>query len=141
MLVVGPRLSWPAVLRLVATLPVAFALFASPAAARTVNVTAKSNGKTVSLHAGDKVVIRLDANATTGYHWSTTRRPDKAVVRLVSSKYVADPAEPGVVGSGGTQVLRLAARGGGKTKLALAYLSPGTPHRVGRRFRLSFSVH
>ena len=126
--------------RLLASAIAILALSPAPALARTVNVGSSSNGKTLSLRKGDKVVVRLDANATTGYHWSTTTRPDKRIVHETSSKYVASPAKPGVVGSGGTQVIRFTATGGGRTSFASAYLSPGTPHRVGSRFRLRFRV-
>ena len=117
------------------------ALTPASALARTVDLTASSSGRTVTLHKGDKVVVRLAANATTGYHWSTTARPDKAVVHQTSSKYVPKPTQPGIVGSGGTQVIRFTATGQGATRFATAYLSPGTPHRVGKRFRLRFAVH
>ena len=116
--------------------------FSLPAASgpRTVAVTGRANGRRVALRRGDRVVIRLGANATTGYHWSTSRRPRRRVVRLVSSRYVPSKAAPGVAGAGGTQVVRLTATGRGTTTLALAYLSPGRPHTVGRRFRVTFRV-
>ena len=125
---------------LLAAAAAVLALPAAPALARTVTLSAKSNGRTVSLHKGDRVVVRLDANSSTGYRWSTTRHPNRRVVRLDSSKYVATPTSEPIAGSGGTQVVRLTARGRGRTSFALAYLSPGTPHTVGQRFRVTFRV-
>jgi predicted secreted protein len=121
-------------------LAVAALMPTTPALARTVTVTAKSNGKTLSIHTGDKVVVKLAANSSTGYRWSTSRRPDKRVVKLVASNYVPTPTSEPIAGSGGTQVIKLTATGAGTTSLKLAYLSPGTPHTVGQRFRLTFKV-
>lgn len=117
-----------------------FSASARAAAARTIDLTAKDSGRTISLRKGDRVVVKLAANETTGYHWSTTVRPDRRVVRLTSSRYVPTPTSEPIAGSGGTQVIRLTAAGAGRTRFATAYLSPGTPHTVGRRFRLAFRV-
>jgi len=77
-------------------------------AARTVTVYAHANGKTINLKPGDKLVVRLAGNETTGYRWGIKSRP--AALKLVSAKYV--PSPPGRVGEGGVKTFRFVARSG-----------------------------
>ncbi|HEU4657857.1 MAG TPA: protease inhibitor I42 family protein [Capillimicrobium sp.] len=105
---------------------VATGVAASPAAARTVTVTDQDSGDQVTVRPGDRIRIELDANPSTGYHWEITRTPKRRVARVVSSTYVADPVDPGVVGSGGTQVTVLKARHRGRTMLGMQYQPPGS---------------
>jgi inhibitor of cysteine peptidase len=114
---------------------------AAPASARTVTVHKKDDGRTVRLHKGDRVVIVLDENPSTGYAWKFTRRPARSVARVASSRYQADPVPPGppIAGSGGTRTVRLRAVGVGATKLRLTYAGAGN-RPSGGRFRLSLRV-
>lgn len=92
---------------------------ASAAAAATVTVGPAANGTTVRLHVGDRLVVRLPGNPTTGYRWSALRVP--APLRLLSSVYV--PSQPKRLGQGGTYVFRFAA-GRGSGTLKLVYRRP-----------------
>ena len=49
------------------------------------------------------LTVRLSANASTGYEWTFTTTDDQAV-ELLTSEYVEDEAEEGLVGVGGTYV-------------------------------------
>jgi predicted secreted protein len=109
----------------------ALAVGAAPAAAKTVTVTAADSGDLVTLRPGDRIRIELDANATTGYRWLVTKRPDRKVVRIASSAYVPDQPPSGeiVVGAGGTQVYVLRAGRRGRTRLGLSYRQVGSEAR------------
>jgi inhibitor of cysteine peptidase len=118
---------------------VALLVASAPAGARKLTLHAKDDGRTVRLHRGDRVLIVLDENPTTGYAWKLTRRPARAIARVTSSRYAADPVAPGIVGSGGTRTIRVRAVGRGRTRLALTYVAAG--HRpAGDRFRLALRV-
>jgi predicted secreted protein len=119
----------------------AAALAAAPAEARTITVGAGANGKTVVLHRTDRLRIRLAENPSTGYHWQFAKRPAPAILRFVSSTFVAPPqTEPPTVGAGGTRVYLYRARGMGRTTLRLKYVGPGSNAPVARRYRLTVRV-
>jgi inhibitor of cysteine peptidase len=97
--------------------PCVFALGAgTAAAARVVSVGASANGKSFELKRGDTLVVRLDANPTTGYDWAIVGKPK--CLRLVGRSFVAPP--PGLVGAGGTDVFRFSVKKG-RGKLQLVY--------------------
>jgi inhibitor of cysteine peptidase len=94
-----------------------FALGAgTAAAARVVSVGTSANGKSLELKRGDTLVVRLDANPTTGYDWAIVGKPK--CLRLVGRSFVAPP--PGLVGAGGKDVFRFSAKKG-RGKLQLVY--------------------
>jgi len=111
----------------------ALALPAAPAAAHRIALTAPDSGSTVRAHVGDRIVIALDANETTGYRWSVTTRPRPAVARVTRDRYVAQETE--VVGSGGTQRYVIRVRGRGRTTFRATYAQAGSGD-VGDRFRI-----
>jgi len=117
-----------------------FVLACAPAAARTVTLTEARDGTTVTLRAGDRVVIRLAANVTTGYHWVIRQRPPRAVARLTSSQYVAFPNPDRAAGSGGTQVYRLRAAGSGTGRFRVAYVPPGRDGQTAETFAVRLRV-
>ena len=112
---------------------------AAPAAARTVEVTETDSGGLVTVQAGDRVRIVLDANPSTGFRWKITAQPNPQVARIVSSRYVADPVEAGVVGSGGRQVTVVKAKRFGRTRIGMEYQPPGR-RGGGSDFDLSIRV-
>jgi predicted secreted protein len=117
----------------------AFALLAASASAATITVTKANNGKTVTLKKGDKLVVKLAANATTGYAWKV-KSVDKTVLEPVSSKYVPSPNPKHLVGAGGTYKLTLAARSAGSTTLKLIYVRSFEPNKPAGSFKLGVTV-
>lgn len=104
--------------------------------AKTVTRTDNDTGKPVSLDAGDTLIVRLKANATTGYAWQVTT-PMPAYLTLKSSQYAADPHPPGFVGGGGIQTFRFyatpsqtAAQGTHRLDLRLVYRRSFDPRTV-----------
>lgn len=119
------------------------ALFAAQAAgaagAAVVELGPKANGTTVRVHVGDRLVLRLPANASTGYSWSLTAR-GAPTLHLDSARYVA-PAKPGLVGAPGAFVARFTAGAAGRARLTLVYIRhtrPATP--PGSRFAATVVV-
>jgi predicted secreted protein len=114
-------------------LPVAalatLALAATPAAAKQVQLTIADDGRTIAVAPGDTLVVTLDANQTTPFHWVVTQRPKPSVVRISSAKYV-QPSAP-IPGKGGTQRYVLKAVGGGLTRFHAQYQEISTGHRQG----------
>ncbi len=95
--------------------------------AATIDLTTTDDGSAVQAAVGDRIVISLDANPTTGYTWQVAPGLDGSVVEFVSEAYQQDPAAYGAVGVGGTDVLTFEAVGEGTTTIVLAYQRSGDP--------------
>jgi inhibitor of cysteine peptidase len=85
-------------------------------------VTEQDSGKTIEVAVGQKMLVQLPSNPTTGYHWSVLGNP--APIEFVKSDYATDPQAAGRVGAGGTQTLRFTAKSSGKVELKLGYARP-----------------
>jgi inhibitor of cysteine peptidase len=72
-------------------------------------------GDAITVVTGDKFVIALPANPSTGYAWTAGDDPD---VKFVSTKQVSGGSQPG---AGGTQELTFRAEQAGSSTLELAY--------------------
>lgn len=88
-----------------------------------VRVTQENSGKTVTLRTGGRMEVALASNPTTGYSWQR-EGGDTAVLAADSSRYQPDRTQPGVVGSGGTQILAFRGARPGRTRLVLVYRQP-----------------
>lgn len=123
--------------RILTVAAAALALGAAPAAARRVDVTQADSGSVVTVQRGDTIRISLPANVTTGYRWILSRRPDPAVARLRSARYV--PPARTLPGAGGTQRYVLRGTGPGTTALRAVYRQVGS-EALGRRFAVRIRV-
>jgi inhibitor of cysteine peptidase len=101
-------------------------LFAASAAlaSRIVRVGPRANGGHVVLHRGDRLIVSLPGNATTGYSWRV-RTVNRALVKPLGVTYVPKKVTPPTVGAGGTFVLRFQAIADGTTVLRLVYVQSG----------------
>jgi inhibitor of cysteine peptidase len=115
----------------------AFALLTASASAATITVTKANNGKTVTLKKGDKLLVKLAANATTGYAWKI-KSVNKTVLKSLGSKYIAP--KTGLVGAGGTYKLSLRAHAKGTTTLTLVYVRSFDPTHPAGSYRLRVVV-
>jgi inhibitor of cysteine peptidase len=79
-------------------------------------LTRGDNDKSIDVHVGDSIVVRLPENPTTGFAWSIDKA-DAHVLRLQSSRY--SPAARGAVGGGGQRSLRFKAITAGTVRLQL----------------------
>jgi inhibitor of cysteine peptidase len=69
---------------------------ASSATVTTLFVNATSNGKIVTIPAGERVLVRLNENPTTGYTWNATASKG---LEIISDSYTAP--DNGLIGAGG----------------------------------------
>ena len=87
-----------------------------------------ANGKTytitnnkISAKVGDVFVIQLESNATTGFQRGIAGSLNPAVVKKVSSTYVAGANPKGLAGVGGVEKWTFKAVGAGTATLAMTY--------------------
>jgi len=116
------RMRWGAAVAILiaAALVLAFTGFHGEGdASKSVNLSAKDSGRTVQIHSADVLVATLDSNASTGFRWVLTGKPDPKVLEFVGSDYIAP--ETTLVGAGGQDVWRFRAVGEGSTGLELTY--------------------
>ncbi len=80
-----------------------------------ITLTRADDGRTVEVHAGDIIRLRLEENPTTGYRWSLEPAGDD-VVALAAADYVAPG---GAVGGGGERVFTFEAKKAGGATIRL----------------------
>jgi CubicO group peptidase (beta-lactamase class C family)/predicted secreted protein len=81
-----------------------------------------ADGSQVTMESGQALVIRLESNPTTGYSWAV-QEIDTAVLRQIGDVEY-EPADTGLVGSGGWESCRFEAVAAGQTTLELVYRRP-----------------
>jgi inhibitor of cysteine peptidase len=94
--------------------------------AKTISLTDADNGTRVVLNPGDTLVLTLESNPTTGYHWVVSGNIGP-VLQAAGEEFQPhrDEAEGHhIVGAGGHQIFRFSAVATGEVSLALAYLRP-----------------
>jgi len=95
-------------------------------------LTDSDTGSHVLLNSGDRVEIRLESNATTGYEWMVPEAGLPDIVELVDDRYEVPDTD--LVGAPGTQVFVVEAIRQGADVLRLEYVrpfeDPMTPERV-----------
>lgn len=107
----------------------------------TITVTEKDNGATLEVSVGDELLVVLDSNATTGYHWHLAELSDPTVLEETGSDYHPDPNPGRVPGRGGREEWRFAARQRGTAQLRLEYIPPAMSDSApGQTFRVSVVV-
>ncbi|MBF6336232.1 protease inhibitor I42 family protein [Nocardia abscessus] len=89
-----------------------------------VRVGAADNGQQRRLHVGQRLIVALAANPSTGYSWSIAK-VDAAVVKLDGeADFEPDPAVPVAPGAGGTSVWTFVGAAAGATSLTMEYTRP-----------------
>jgi len=78
-------------------------------------LTSADNGRTVELHVGDQVALRLPENPTTGYRWAI----DSSDANLVDVKQGEFAAKSEAVGGGGEAQWSITAKAPGATSIRL----------------------
>jgi inhibitor of cysteine peptidase len=83
-----------------------------------VEVSADMNGQTISLNKGDRLVLSLESNPTTGFDWEL-QNLDESVIKLVGEPdYKTDSK---LMGAAGVKTYTFEAQGSGKTSIKLVY--------------------
>lgn len=107
------------VLAAMLTLGIAFGV-----AGQTPTGAPKVDGQ-IEITRGQSLVVTLEANPTTGYHW-TVAEMDPNILRQEGDAILqlSDAGKGNLLGAGGTEALHFEATGAGKTNLKLIYHRP-----------------
>jgi predicted secreted protein len=88
--------------------------------ATVVTVTKANKGETIALRPGGQLVVRLEANATTGGSWGIVES-NEAVLKKVGSNYETRSDCAGRMGCGGYETWTFEPAAKGTTKLRMEY--------------------
>ena len=86
---------------------------------KTQTVTENDNGKTVTVNTGDKLIVKLDGNPTTGYTWQLNNFDTSLLESAGEPDYKTDSL---LIGSGGRYTYTFAALKPGEVTLQFNYL-------------------
>jgi inhibitor of cysteine peptidase len=104
---------------------------------KTVTVTEKDNGGTVTLAKGDTLVVRMEGSAGTGYSW-TVAKNDKSVLAVQSQSTERQDKKPG---GKVTAVIQFSTPGAGTSDLELNYARPFDKDKApAKTFKLKVKV-
>lgn len=78
-----------------------------------------SSAQTIEAKVGEKFMITLESNPTTGYQWESSF--DQGFIKLVKSEYKADAKTQGLVGAGGKEQFVFQGLKAGDTQIKMAY--------------------
>lgn len=115
-------------------------LLAAGCSPTPVQLTMTDNGKHVTLHVGERLVIGLEGNPSTGYMWEMVHPDPSLLGEQGPVQFKA--AASGLVGASGTQTLTFKALKAGETTLTLGYLRPwesGVPPI--NTFQITVTIH
>lgn len=88
---------------------------------KVVEVGESDNNQTVSLVKGDRLLVSLPSNPSTGYSWYYTSEPVAEVLQETRQWY---EAKSDLIGGGGVYHWEYTAAGIGSTSISLAYSRP-----------------
>ena len=95
-----------------------------PLAPRPRELTALSDGASVSLTRKQELIVALDANPTAGYSWTVRRNAEGILDAIGDPLYAPRAGDPRLVGGGGVTTFRFRAVNAGKTALVFTYRRP-----------------
>jgi inhibitor of cysteine peptidase len=114
----------------------------SPTAAQVKAYTATASGSTVSAAVGDRIVIKLDENPSTGYRWRLKLGPGLKLLKdtFVGPSYSPSPS-PAIVGAGGVRSWLVEVEKPGVLTITGAYFRPWeSASKSAERFALTISA-
>ena len=76
----------------------------------------------IKVSPGEKFVIVIASNPTTGFSWKIAKPINENVIKLLNSEYI--PARSGLIGAGGKEVWTFVAVAAGETSISLKYVRP-----------------
>jgi len=105
----------------------------------TITLTLADSGTAVDLPVGDRLVLQLEENPTTGYRWGLEPL-DQEVVAVEHVEYA--PARGGAVGGGGQRTWTVVARKPGTATLQLKLWRPWEGDAsISKRFTARLEIH
>jgi inhibitor of cysteine peptidase len=94
----------------------------------------------VSLKIGQKLVIELEANATTGYSWSVVENNEN-YLKSEGEDYIISPScQPMMVGCGGTSKFTYTADAKGSGNLKLKYAQPWDSSSLAETVDITYTI-
>jgi predicted secreted protein len=108
------------------------------ASPQQLSLTSKDNGGTIGASKGDTIVLQLDENPTTGYHWVMHF---SSGLKVTSSEYKQRSASTNLVGAGGTHTWIIDVTGSGTQAIGGSYEPPGTQTVVPLHFKATVKVN
>jgi inhibitor of cysteine peptidase len=106
------------------------------AAEPALTLTERDDGGKRELKAGQRVLVLLNGNPTTGYTWQVDSKVDSKVLRQIGEPGFHQDA--GLTGAGGIESVLFEAAGPGATTLSLSY---ARPWETGSSPEKTFTVH
>lgn len=101
-----------------AVMIIAFMFSAAACSSNNVEIGAEANGTTIDLETGQKLVISLESNPTTGFDWEVSEIDDAVITKSGDSEFTA---ESDLIGAGGMRTFTFKAAGTGTCTLKLIY--------------------
>jgi inhibitor of cysteine peptidase len=94
--------------------------------------------ETIEVKVGERFIIALDSNPTTGYTWHEDF--DKSFLELVGHEYERSLAGEGLVGAGGTESFDFKALKEGDTEVTMVYKQGWEGGSVGDEYVFKVSI-
>ena len=113
------------------------AVAAGCGAPRQISLTSKDNNATIEASKGDTIVLKLDENPSTGYHWVMQF---SAGLKVAGSDYKQRSGTQNLVGAGGTHTWTIDVTASGKQAITGTYQPPGTQTVIPQRFSVTIDV-
>lgn len=104
----------------------------------TLTLTIQNDGQTIVAATGQRILVNLAGNPSTGYTWLLTSTNGDAV--LSDGPATFTPDTPGMPGSGGTFSFPFQAVKPGTSALGFAYRRSGTPPSTAQTFSVTIQV-
>jgi inhibitor of cysteine peptidase len=95
------------------------------------------NGGAISAKPGDRIVVRVPENPTTGYQWRA-EPADSGVLELQSDQFM--PPASQAPGGGGVRTLQYLARGAGNTSVTLQLARSWEANAPQSQFKIQVTV-
>jgi inhibitor of cysteine peptidase len=100
-----------------------FASLFSVVEASEWRLTDKEASREIIVQKGDRLLVELPANPTTGYSWNLQLQGDN-ILSQGKSQYKPSDKSGNLVGSGGTEIWKFRAQHPGSTRLDFSYARP-----------------
>jgi inhibitor of cysteine peptidase len=106
-----------------------------------VEVGESGNGTGVDMRVGQELILRLDSNPSTGYHWDVIEGIGAILEQSGESQYhPSGSLEDMSPGGGGVEIFRFQASAAGQTELVLAYRRPWEQGEPNKKYTLEVRV-
>jgi len=91
---------------------------------RAITLALGDSGKSIDVSQGERVIVRLESNRSTGYRWSLLTSGSSALTSLAAAEYTQEAGADGKPGAGGTESWYFQASATGAEELRFEYRRP-----------------